>query len=128
MTEWQEYWDEELETMPRDKLERFEAEKLREMVAWAYDRSALYRRKFDQAGVKPDDIKTRDDIIKLPLTTYFEDFCQTTVADKLAVPMEKVKVVSSTSGTVSGFTQPVLMTERGWTEYVNAEARAGCLA
>ena len=124
MTEWKKYWNEELETMPHDKLERLETEKLQEMAIWSYERSALYRRKFDQAGVKPEDIKTRDDIRKLPLTTYFEDFCQTTVADKLAVPMEEVKVVSSTSGTISGFTQPVLMTERGWDGYVDAEARA----
>jgi len=124
MTEWKKYWDEELETMPLDKLEILETEKLQEMAAWAYDRSALYKRKFDRAGVKPEDIKTRSDIRKLPLTTYVEDFCQTTVADKLAVPMEEVKVVSSTSGTISGFTQPVLMTERGWAEYVTAEARA----
>ncbi len=123
MTEWRKYWDDELETMPRDKLEKLEADKLQEMVAWAYNRTTLYRRKFDHAGVKPEDIKTRDDIRKLPLTTYLEDYCQTPIAEKLAVPREKVKVVSSTSGTVSGFTQPVLMTEQGWAEYVNAEAK-----
>ena len=95
MTEWKKYWDEELETMPHDKLERLETEKLQEMVAWAYERSALYKRKFDRAGVKPEDIKTREDIRKLPLTTYFEDFCQTTVADKLAVPEDEVKVFSN---------------------------------
>jgi len=124
MTEWPKYWDEELETMSHDKLGKFETDKLLEMVTWAYDHSALYKRKFDQYGVKPGDIKTREDISKLPLTDYFEDYCQTNVEEKLAVPMEKVKVVSSTSGTLSGFTQPVLMTEHGWAEYVNAEARA----
>ena len=124
MTEWPEFWDKELETMPRDKLEKLEIEKLQEMAAWVYDRTALYRRKFDEAGIKPGDIKTRGDLGKLPLTTYLEDFCNTPVPDKLAVPMEKVKIVSSTSGTVSGFTQPVLMSAEGWDRYVDLEARA----
>ena len=123
MADWQKYWDEDLETMPRDKLEKLEGEKLQEMVAWAYDRTTLYRHKFDQAGVKPGDIKTRDDLKKLPLTTYFEDFCQTPIPEKLAVPIEEVKIVSSTSGTISGFTQPVVMTARGWAEYIEIEAR-----
>jgi len=123
MADWPKYWDEDLETMPRDKLEKLEGEKLQEMVAWAYDRTTLYRHKFDQAGVKPGDIKTRDDLKKLPLTTYFEDFCQTPIPEKLAVPIEEVKIVSSTSGTISGFTQPVVMTARGWAEYIEIEAR-----
>ena len=123
MTEWPEFWDEELETMPGDKLEKLEGEKLREMIAWAYERTALYRRKFDQAGIRPADIRTREDLSKLPLTTYLEDFCHTPIPEKLAVPLEEVKTVSSTSGTVSGFTQPVLMTAGGWDEYVDLEAR-----
>jgi len=123
MTEWKKFWDEELETMPRDRLERLETEKLQEMVAWAYDRTAMYRRKFDQAGVKPGDVNTLTDLRNLPLTTYLDDFCRTPISEKLAVPIEEVKIVSSTSGTISGFTQPVVMTAKGWDGYIDIEAR-----
>lgn len=123
MAQWQKYWNEEMETMPRDKLAKLQGDKLREMVAWAYDHTVFYKRKLDKAGIKPQDIKSLKDIGKLPLTTY-DEFIRTPMTEKLAVPLDKVKIVSSTSGSVSGFTQPVLMTEQGWADYVELEARA----
>ena len=123
MSEWKAYWNESIETMPRDKLEGLQTEKLQETVAQAYDKTTLYRHKLDQAGVKPRDIKTINDLRKLPLTTYFEDFCNTPIQDRLAVPLEQVKTVSSTSGSLSGFTQPDLMTAQEWATYIEIEAR-----
>lgn len=110
------FWNKEIETIPLDKLKTLQEERLRKVVTWAYEKTALYRRKYDQAGIKPADIKTLGDITKLPLTTYQEDFCQTSMEEKLAVPREKVKVFYSTSGTLSGFCQPVMWTREDFDE------------
>lgn len=118
------YWNPELETMPLDKLKKLQTKRLRRVVKYAYNRTSLYRRKFDEAGVRPGDINTLDDLGKLPLTRYWEDFCNIPLPEKLAVPIEEVKEVFSTSGTVSGFTQPVLRTRREARIMYDAFARA----
>jgi phenylacetate-CoA ligase len=123
MTEERKYWDAEVETMPIDKLRKVQEKNLQEIVARAYEKTALHRRKFDAAGVKPQDINTLDDLEKLPLSEYLEDFCQTPMPEKMTVPMDEVKIVSSTSGTVSGFTQPFPMTQKEWEALKDFEAR-----
>lgn len=124
MTEERKYWEPDIETMPLDKLRELQVQRLQKIVTRAYEKTKLYRRKFDQAGVKPSDIKALDDLRKLPLTEYLTDFCQTPLEDKMAIPMSKVKQVCSTSGTVSGFTQPVPLSEGDFrTQCVNALAR-----
>ena len=60
------YWDEELETLPREELEKRQLEDLKEIVQFAYDHAPYYKRSFDEAGVKPSDIKTLKDIQKFP--------------------------------------------------------------
>ena len=123
MAEERKYWNEEVETMPIDKLNKLQEEKLQQIVTMAYEKTALYRRKFDSVGVKPQDIKTVDDLQKLPFTEYIEDFCNTPMEEKMTVPMEEIKIVSSTSGTVSGFTQPFPMTKQEWENLRDFEAR-----
>ena len=54
-------------TWPRSELEAYQNEKLREMIAHAYEHTAFYRRRFDEAGLGPDDIRTVADLPKLPL-------------------------------------------------------------
>ena len=51
------YWDEKMETMPLDELRNLQGEWLKAVVAHAYKKSAFYRRKYDEAGVKPEDIQ-----------------------------------------------------------------------
>ena len=60
------YWDEELETLPREELEKRQLEDLKEIVQFAYDNAPYYKRSFDEAGAKPSDIKTLKDIQKFP--------------------------------------------------------------
>ena len=60
------YWDEELETLPREELEKRQLADLQEIVKFAYDNAPYYKRSFDEAGVKPEDIKTLKDIQKFP--------------------------------------------------------------
>jgi phenylacetate-CoA ligase len=62
----------ELEMMPRDKLLEYQIDLFKKQMAYVYSRSPLYRRKFDHAGVKPEDIKTFDDIRKVPFTVKEE--------------------------------------------------------
>lgn len=60
------YWNKELETLPREQLEAKQLEDLKEIVKFAYENSPYYKRSFDEAGVKPEDIKTLKDIQKFP--------------------------------------------------------------
>ena len=60
------FWDEELETLPREELEKRQLADLQEIVKFAYDHAPYYKRSFDEAGVKPEDIRTLKDIQKFP--------------------------------------------------------------
>ena len=65
-------WSKE-ETLPRSEIEAIQLTKLKETVRYIYDRVKPYRDKMDAAGVKPDDIRTLDDLRRLPFT-YKADF------------------------------------------------------
>jgi len=67
MAEEKKYWDSEAETMPIDRLKKLQGERLQELVAYACEKTKFYRRKYDEAGVRPSDIHTIDDLKKLPL-------------------------------------------------------------
>ena len=62
----------ELETMPREKLLEYQLQLFRKQVAYVYERAPFYRRKFDDAGVRPEHIKTLEDISKIPFTVKEE--------------------------------------------------------
>ena len=64
-----EYWNPKNETMPREDLERLQLHKLQQLCQWAYNTTPFHRRHFEEAGVKPEDIKTLDDIRRLPFMT-----------------------------------------------------------
>ena len=58
----------ELETMPREKLLEYQLNLFRKQMAYVYNRSPMYQRKFDDAGVRPEHIKTLEDVRKVPFT------------------------------------------------------------
>ena len=62
------YWNEKIETMPRAELEKLQLRKLKEQLKHCYEDSAFYRKKFKEAVLKPEDIKTLEDIQKIPFT------------------------------------------------------------
>jgi phenylacetate-CoA ligase len=62
------YYDEALETMPAAKRARAQCEMLRETVLHAYEHAPATRRKMDDAGVRPGDVKEPADLRKIPLT------------------------------------------------------------
>ena len=86
------------ESASRDEIVALQFKRLQWTVAHAYQNVALYKRKFDAAGVHPDDLKAPEDIAKFPFTTK-EDLRQSYPFDMMAVPMDKVARIHASSGT-----------------------------
>lgn len=108
------YWDKEIETMPRDKLEEYQLEQLKKEIKWAYENTVHYKRSFDEAGLKPEDLKTLDDLAKFPFvdkkTERDTQGKGTFLGEMCAVPEEDVIFIATSSGstgvpTMSPFTQ-----------------------
>lgn len=63
------YYQPEIETMPVEKLQALQSERLVEQVKYVYDHVEFYRNKMKEAGVEPEDIKGIEDLHKLPFVT-----------------------------------------------------------
>jgi phenylacetate-CoA ligase len=66
------YWNPKNETMPREELRQLQLLKLKRMCEWAHARAPFHRRRFEAAGVHPDQIKSLDDLRRLPMMTRDE--------------------------------------------------------
>ena len=62
-------WNEEVECMLQEDKEILQLLRLRSVAKRAYNNVPYYKKLFDKAGIKPEDIKTLKDIEKLPFTT-----------------------------------------------------------
>ena len=102
-----EYWNPKNETLPRDQLRTLQLFKLRRLCEWAWARSAFHRRLWEKGRFHPDQIKTLDDIRRIPFMTR-EDWMDaqiekpafgdlTTVDQDLAI---RYHLTSGTSGRV----------------------------
>jgi phenylacetate-CoA ligase len=60
------YWNEQAQTMPRERLQALQLERLQEAVERAYNGAGFFRRRFDDAGIGPSDIASLDDLTRLP--------------------------------------------------------------
>jgi len=80
------------------ELKAHQLEGLRWTVAHAYSGSPVYRKKLDQAGVRPEDIRSLDDLKRLPFTTS-KDLQEGYPFPLLSVPFEKVVRIHASSGT-----------------------------
>ncbi|MHA1149521.1 MAG: phenylacetate--CoA ligase family protein [Promethearchaeota archaeon] len=92
------YWNEKAETMPRDDLEKLQAEKLKKLANYVFENVEFYNKKFKELKITPDDIHTVSDITKLPLTL------KTDLRDHYpfglnAVPMNEIIRIHASSGT-----------------------------
>src|SRR5437762_12626506 len=67
-----EYWNPKNETMPREELRQLQLVKLRRLCDWAYANSPFHKRSFDAAGFHPEQLKTLDDIRRIPFMTREE--------------------------------------------------------
>ncbi|NLT25601.1 MAG: AMP-binding protein, partial [Microbacteriaceae bacterium] len=86
------------EQMSREELEALQLERLKWTVAHAYENVPMYTKKFDEAGVSPDDLQTLADLAKFPFTTK-EDLRQNYPFKTFAVPMTEVRRIHASSGT-----------------------------
>ena len=72
MTTWARYFDERIETMPPAWTRRLEEERLAEQLARCYARSPFYRRKLEEAGIRPEQVERVEDLARIPFTTKDE--------------------------------------------------------
>ncbi|MDR0918928.1 MAG: phenylacetate--CoA ligase [Oscillospiraceae bacterium] len=103
------YWQENLECMSIDELRTLQNERLRETVERVYKNVKYEQDKMKELGVEPGDIKTYEDLYKLPLLTK-QDLRDTYPYGLFAVPMDEVIRLHASSGTtgkqvVAGYTQ-----------------------
>ncbi|MGE4268052.1 MAG: phenylacetate--CoA ligase family protein [Deferribacterales bacterium] len=91
-------WNQQYETMPRDELRKLQLLRLKQLVENVYHRVPFYRNSFDKAGVKPEDIKSLDDLQRLPFT-YKQDMRDNYPFGMFAVPQEQVVRIHASSGT-----------------------------
>ncbi|MHA7261810.1 phenylacetate--CoA ligase PaaK [Arthrobacter sp. TMN-37] len=82
----------------RDRIESLQLERLQRTVALAYEKVDLYRRKFDDAGVHPGDLRELEDLAKFPFTTK-EDLRRSYPFGMFAVPQDRVVRIHASSGT-----------------------------
>lgn len=107
----------DLETMPRDEMAEYQLRLLRKQMAYVYERSPMYKRKFDQAGIQPEQIKTFEDVQKIPFTTK-EDLRKSQekyppFGDFLCIPPEEGVRVFQTTGT-TGIPVRSLLSKKDW--------------
>ena len=91
------FWQKEEECMPRDELRALQLQKLRSLVARVYASVPAYTEALDKAGVKPDDIRSLDDIRRLPFTTK-ADLRDHYPLGYLAIPRREVARFHGSSG------------------------------
>ena len=113
------------ERMTRAEVQALQLERLQWTVRHAYDNVQLYHRKLDEAGVSPDDIRTLEDVRRLPFTTK-ADLRETYPFGMFAVPMAQVRRIHASSGTtgrptVVGYTDGDL---HRWAQLVARSLRA----
>lgn len=115
-------WNEEYETMSREQLEALQLRRLQDLVERVYFRVKPYREMMDEAGVKPENIKTLSDLSRLPFTT--KDFLRDNYPFGLfTVPLEQVVRVHASSGT-TGKPTVVGYTKRDIETWAEVMARA----
>jgi len=92
------FWDEGAETMPGRDLKILQEKRLKDIVKFTYENSCFYRERFEGIGLKPNDIKTLEDLEKIPFTTK-EDLRNNYPSGMLSVPRSKLIRFHASSGT-----------------------------
>jgi phenylacetate-CoA ligase len=109
------YWNKTIETMPRKDLLEFQWEILKNQIKYVYERSILYRRSFEKAGVTPGDIKSIEDFRnKVPLGSKddmraYREESGDYFGGVVCVPLEELVTFGPSTGT-SGQPTPTAVT------------------
>lgn len=102
-------WNPMVETMEREKMQSLQLERLKQTVAHAYENSPLYRQRFNEAKLTPDDIRSLRDLRYLPFSVK-DDLRTHYPYGLIAVPMREIVRLHASSGTtgksiVAGYTR-----------------------
>src|SRR5512142_2245578 len=97
------YWQPEAECMDREELEQLQLERLEATLSRIYRNVPFYRRKFDEVGFDPDDLRSIADLRRLPFTTR-DDLRENYPYGLFAVPLRDVVRVHASSGTAGAST------------------------
>ena len=114
------FFDEKMETMTRAQIEALQLERLQATVQHCMN-SPFYRKRFEEAGLKPEDIKTLDDIRHIPFTTK-QDLRDTYPFGMASVPLRECTRLHSSSGT-TGTPTVILHTQKDLEEWAAQVAR-----
>jgi len=102
-------WKEDIETMPLEDLKNLQSERLANIVRYVYEHCPVYKDKFDQAGVSPGDVRSIDDITRLPFTTKLDmrDHYPFGLFSRPRTDLVEIHVSSGTTGnpTLVGYTR-----------------------
>lgn len=108
------FWEHATETMPREQLEKLQAKRLTALVGRVAAVVPFYREKFAERGINPSDVRSLDDLRRLPFTTK-KDLRDNYPYGLFAVSLREVVRVHASSGTtgkptVVGYTKQDLET------------------
>ena len=89
------YWNPVVETLPPENLRNLQLKKFKKILEWAYERSKFHRKLYQQAGLEPGDIKSYEDIAKVPkveksMMREIQRKDPYPYGDALCVPIEEV--------------------------------------
>jgi phenylacetate-CoA ligase len=115
-------WNETMECIDREQLHEIQSIRLKQIVDYVYHNTPFYRKKFQEMGLEPGDIKGIEDISKLPFT------CKTDLRDNYpfglaAVPMNQIVRIHASSGT-TGKPVVALYTRKDLATWAEAISRA----
>lgn len=99
-----------VESLSRDDLKKIQSQRLRHVCERVYERVSFYKKAFDEKGIKPSDIKSIDDIVKLPFTTK-ADLRDNYPFNLFAEPLSNIVRIHASSGTTG---KPTVV---GYTRY-----------
>lgn len=91
-------WNPKMETLPLKELKALQLKKLRQLVKYCYENSKFYRKKFAESGLKPGDIKTLDDVQKLPFTMK-DNLRENYPFGMVAAGLDEIVEIHASSGT-----------------------------
>ena len=126
MTKYREFWDETIETLPRNQLEELQTNLLKDYLRYAYQHSPYYQQAFQEAGVKPEDFQQLSDISKFPFVhkqiLRDRQAAKPLLGDIATVPEEDVVFISASSGSTG---MPTLspFTQKDFTEFQDVQSR-----
>jgi phenylacetate-CoA ligase len=119
-------WNEPMECMSRDEMHALQSRRLRNTVSYVYHNVTFYRKKMQELGLEPGDIKTVDDLVLLPFTTK-QDLRDNYPFGLFAIPKSEIVRVHASSGT-TGKSTVVAYTRKDIEIFSEVVARALCAA